>query len=70
MADVYDALTAKRVYKDAMPHEQASAIINKDAGSHFDPDVVAVFNEVADEFATIKQQSIASTHRPLEGLLN
>ena len=43
VADVYDALTSKRVYKEAMPHEQAAAIIREDAGSHFDPDVVAAF---------------------------
>ncbi len=43
VADVYDALTSKRVYKEAMPHEQAAAIIQEDAGSHFDPDVVAAF---------------------------
>ena len=56
VADVYDALTSKRVYKDAMTHEQASAILNKDAGSHFDPQVVDAFNAVSDQFDQIKKQ--------------
>ena len=51
LADVYDALTSKRVYKPPMPHEKAAAIIREDCGSHFDPDVVAAFNERESEFA-------------------
>ena len=43
VADVYDALTSRRVYKEAMPHEQAKAIILRDRGSHFDPEVVDAF---------------------------
>jgi len=56
VADVYDALIAKRVYKDAMPHEQAVKIIEEGSGTHFDPDVVAAFSEVKDEFAAIAQR--------------
>ena len=37
VADVYDALTTKRVYKDAMSHEQARSIIGEGAGTQFDP---------------------------------
>ena len=43
VADVYDALTSRRVYKDAMTHEQARAIILRERGSHFDPEVVDAF---------------------------
>ena len=43
LADVYDALTSKRIYKDASTHEQAKAIIIKDRGSHFDPEIVDAF---------------------------
>jgi len=43
VADAYDALTSRRVYKPAMPHEKAVMIIREDSGSHFDPDVVAAF---------------------------
>lgn len=41
VADVLDALTSKRPYKDAWPMETALDVINKDAGTHFDPAVVA-----------------------------
>src|SRR5690606_12028402 len=40
LADVYDALISKRVYKPAYTHEQAVAIILEGRGTHFDPDVV------------------------------
>ncbi|MEO1584594.1 MAG: HD domain-containing phosphohydrolase, partial [Planctomycetota bacterium] len=50
VADVYDALTCERVYKPAMPHDQARTIIEEGAGAHFDPCVVEAFVEVADEF--------------------
>lgn len=43
LADVYDALRAKRVYKPQMPHEKARAIICEGKGAHFDPDVVDAF---------------------------
>lgn len=45
VADVFDALTAKRVYKDPMPFEKAMDIIIKDSGTHFDPKCVEVFVE-------------------------
>jgi response regulator RpfG family c-di-GMP phosphodiesterase len=44
VADVYDALTSKRVYKPALTHEEASRIITEGAGSHFDPVVVEAFS--------------------------
>lgn len=43
LADVYDALTSQRCYKDAWPHERALTEIRNQAGQHFDPDLVAVF---------------------------
>ena len=43
VADVYDALTSARVYKPAMPHETAAAIIYAECGHQFDPAVVAAF---------------------------
>lgn len=43
VADVYDALVSKRVYKEAYPHEKAKEIILSDRGTHFDPDVVDAF---------------------------
>ena len=53
VADVYDALTSRRVYKDAIPHEQAVVIIIEGRGHHFDPDVVDAFADVADKFKAI-----------------
>jgi response regulator RpfG family c-di-GMP phosphodiesterase len=54
LVDAYDAITSQRCYKAAVPHEQAVAIIRSEAGKHFDPDVVAAFLEVADEFNHIR----------------
>lgn len=43
LADVYDALTSKRVYKGAYPHETARSMIVAESGTHFDPRVVEAF---------------------------
>jgi PAS domain S-box-containing protein len=43
IADVYDALTTKRLYKEAFTHEKSRGIIISLKGSHFDPDVVDAF---------------------------
>ncbi|MDR0498168.1 MAG: response regulator [Holophagales bacterium] len=51
VADVYDALISERPYKKALPHEEAVQIILKERGSHFDPVLVDVFEQVADQFA-------------------
>lgn len=40
-ADVFDALTSKRPYKEAWPVEKALSVMQEDAGKHFDPDVIA-----------------------------
>ena len=53
VADVYDALISRRVYKDGMPHEKAVAIIQEGSGSHFDPDMVEAFLAIQDEFRAI-----------------
>ena len=51
LADVYDALTTKRVYKDAFSHERAATMILQSSGVQFDPDVVDAFLQREDEFA-------------------
>jgi putative two-component system response regulator len=56
VADVYDALISRRVYKDRMTHEQATQIIVEGRGSHFDPDVVDAFVDIAEEFRSIAQR--------------
>jgi putative two-component system response regulator len=56
VADVYDALTSKRVYKEALSHEKAVSIIHEGSGTHFDPDAVSAFLEIQDQFHTIAQE--------------
>jgi putative two-component system response regulator len=48
LADVYDALTSKRVYKAAFPHELARSVLLGDRGTHFDPAVVDAFTACED----------------------
>ncbi len=53
VADVYDALISWRVYKPAMPHQQAVEIIAQGRGSHFDPAIIDAFLEIHHRFAEI-----------------
>jgi putative two-component system response regulator len=53
VADVYDALISRRVYKEGMPHEKAVAIIIEGRGNHFDPDMVDAFVQLQDQFHAI-----------------
>ena len=50
LADVYDALISMRPYKTPSSHEDAVKIICDGRGSHFDPDIVDAFLEIADDF--------------------
>ncbi|HEX5804103.1 MAG TPA: two-component system response regulator [Azospira sp.] len=56
LADVYDALISRRVYKEPMPHAQALAIIAEGRAQHFDPDIVDAFLAIADEFHAIAER--------------
>lgn len=53
VADVYDALISRRVYKPPFSHEKAVKIITESRGTHFDPDVVDAFLAVEEEFREI-----------------
>ena len=53
LADVYDALTSKRVYKAAFTHDVARSIILGDKGTHFDPDMVDAFLACEGQFIEI-----------------
>ena len=53
VADVYDALISRRVYKDPIPHDDAVAIITASRGAHFDPDIVDAFLEIHEDFRAI-----------------
>jgi putative two-component system response regulator len=56
VADVYDALVSRRVYKQAISHDIAKNIIIKDKGTHFDPMVVEGFLACENEFIEILNQ--------------
>lgn len=56
VADVYDALTSKRVYKPAMSHEQALEIMLSGRGTQFDPGVVAALERAGARFDAIRRR--------------
>jgi putative two-component system response regulator len=60
LADVYDALISRRVYKEPQTHEQAKAIIVQTSGRHFDPDVVEAFLAIEENFRAIALSYIDS----------
>jgi len=58
VADVYDALTSKRVYKNAFPHQVARGIILQDSNTHFDPQIVKAFVSVENQFIAVRERYI------------
>jgi putative two-component system response regulator len=56
VADVYDALISRRVYKEGMPHQKAAQIVVEGRGTHFDPDMVDAFLKVQEQFSEIAEQ--------------
>jgi len=56
VADVYDALTSKRVYKESYAHDLARTMIVEASGKHFDPEIVAGFLACEDQFVAIRLQ--------------
>lgn len=56
VADVYDALISKRIYKPAFPHDKAMEIIKQGQGTHFDPRIVDALFEIEDTFVSIAEQ--------------
>lgn len=67
VADVFDALCSKRPYKEPMGFAAAMTILEQDAGSHFDPSVMAVFREIALEiFSRLANGSESDARRLLE----
>jgi putative two-component system response regulator len=55
LADVYDALVCARVYKAAMPYEEAIKIIVEGRGSQFDPVITDAVVKIQDQFREISQ---------------
>lgn len=68
IADVYDALVSRRVYKDAFSHEECVNMIRGEAGKHFDPELVRVFLSIEDQFRAIsdrfREESPLNDDRP------
>ncbi|MBF0482794.1 MAG: HD domain-containing protein [Desulfovibrionaceae bacterium] len=58
LADVFDALTARRVYKPAWPDEKALDLITSESGKQFDPEVVDAFLAVIDVITAIREKFI------------
>ena len=58
IVDVYDALVSTRPYKKPYTAEQAQATINEGRGTHFDPQLVDMFNVVADRFEKIAKENM------------
>jgi cyclic di-GMP phosphodiesterase len=64
VADVYDALSSRRVYKSPMTHEQARAIIVERQGTQFDPDVVQAFIRAEQQIIEVRA-SLSDTVEPV-----
>ena len=56
IVDVYDALSSRRIYKEAFPHEQCISIIRNEAGAHFDPYLVDVFCSIEKQVESISRR--------------
>jgi putative two-component system response regulator len=55
IADVYDALTSRRVYKDAWTHEETAKTMEADSGKHFDPELLGIFLAHHRDLARIRE---------------
>jgi len=56
LADVYDALSSRRPYKEPFPHEKCRAIIVEGRGKHFDPDIVDAFLQLEAQFIETRER--------------
>jgi HD-GYP domain-containing protein (c-di-GMP phosphodiesterase class II) len=56
LADVYDALTSERAYKDGWPEDKILSHIRSQKGKHFDPELVDVFFSIYDVIRAIKNK--------------
>jgi hypothetical protein len=56
VADVYDALSTRRVYKEALPHEECVTLIREEGGRHFDPDIIEVWLTIESKFLEISRR--------------
>jgi response regulator RpfG family c-di-GMP phosphodiesterase len=56
LADVFDALGSDRCYKKAWEDEKIFQLIKREAGKHFDPELVTIFFKHLDEFLAIRDK--------------
>lgn len=56
ICDVFDALTSARPYKEAWPVPEAVELINQQSGSHFDPELIPLFNQILPSVNRIRNQ--------------
>ena len=56
IADVFDALISVRPYKEPWSFEKAHTLLNENSGTHFDPALIALFNENIEKIRTIYQE--------------
>ena len=66
IADVFDALTSKRPYKEPFSIEKSLAIVKEERGTHFDPNVVDAFFDIQDEILNIKKQYSEDNQKIIE----
>jgi len=66
IADVFDALTSKRPYKEPFTIEKSLAIVKEGRGTHFDPDVVDAFFDIQEEILNIKKQYNEDNQKSIE----
>ncbi|MFA9464755.1 MAG: two-component system response regulator [Velocimicrobium sp.] len=66
IADVYDALISKRVYKPPFSHKKAVQIILEERGAHFDPEIVDAFLEINEDFRKIALKYADYTEEKLQ----
>ncbi len=69
LADVYDALVSKRVYKNAFSHKRAVSIIIEESGKHFDPVVVEAFLNIEKKFNQILANNLKNILEEIEEIL-
>jgi len=66
IADVFDALTSHRPYKDPYPEDMALQIVRDGAGTHFDPEVYAAFMKSLEEIRSIRRRFADGVNTPPE----
>jgi putative two-component system response regulator len=64
VADVFDAMTTRRPYKEAFTTEKAFSIMEECGGAQFDPDILQAFLENRQEFVRIKRQFSSTSQSP------